>query len=185
MPFISFTLTLMGVKYQVYGFVVILLTICALYCSFSTTLHVSLDEAYSADIHFREGLDFLSKDSLEKAEKSFREAVVSQPNFALNHYYLAEVYTRKGELKNAVAVYSQTLEIDPEFYPACYSLALLFEKAERYQDAIVLLERSVMLNSEYVEAYQELARLYIETGDFKSAEAVYESLEKLGQSPQR
>ena len=175
----------MGVKYQVYGFFVILVSICALYRSFSTTLHVSLDDVYPADVHFRKGLDFLSQDSLDKAEKSFTEAVVSQPNFALNHYYLAEVYVRKGEFKSAVAAYSQTLEIDPEFYPACYNLALLLGKAERHQDAIGLLERTVVLNPEYVEAYQELVRLYIETGDFKSAEAIYESLEKLGQSPQR
>jgi tetratricopeptide (TPR) repeat protein len=183
--FISFTLTLMGVKYQVFGFIVIVLTICALYCSFSTTLHVLLEDAYPADVHFRKGLDFLSQDSLEKAEKSFTEAVVSQPNFALNHYYLAEVYVGQGEFESAVTAYSQTLEIDPEFYPACYSLALLLGNAEGHQEAIVLLKRTIMLNPEYIEAYQELARLYIETGDFKSAEAVYESLEKLGQSAQR
>ncbi len=175
----------MGVKYHVCGFLVIMLTICAVYRSFSNTLHVSLEGVYPADIHFRKGLNFLSQDSLERAEKSFKDAGVSQPNFALNYYYLAEVHVRQGKFQSAVAAYSRAIEIDPEFYSACYGLALVLGDAGKHKDAIILLERAVMLNPEYVEAYQELARLYIGIGDFKSAEGIYELLEKLSRSPQR
>lgn len=173
----------MGIRYCVFGFLILLLTICAACFIFSTTLHVSLEDVWPADIHFRKGLHFVSRDSLEKAEKSFKNAIMCQQNFALNHYYLAEIYVRQERSQEAVAVFSRTIEIDPEFYPAFYRLGALLGEAGEFREAIALLNRAVVLNPGYIEAYQKLAQFYIETGDFSAAEKVYDLLKEVEKSP--
>jgi len=172
----------MGIRYYVFGFFTLLLTICAVCLTFSTTLHVSLEEVCPADIHFRKGVHFLSCDSLEEAENVFKEAIMCQPHFALNHYYLAEVYVRQGKFQQAVVVYSRTIELDPEFYPAFYNLGTLLGEVGEYRDAIALLNRAVVLNPSYIEAYHKLAQLYVETGDFSAAEKIYELVKEIENS---
>lgn len=169
----------MGIRYLVIGVLILLLTICAACLIFSTTLHVSLEDVWPADMHFRKGLHFLSCDSLAKAENSFKNAIMCQHNFALSYYYLAEIYERQEKFQEAAALFSQTIEIDPEFYPAFFSLGVLLGEAGEFRDAIALLNRAVVLNPGYIEAYQKLAQFYIETGDFNAAEKIQNLLREI------
>ena len=183
MLFVFVKLPNMGIKYYVFGLFILILTIYAVCFTFSTTLFVSLEEVYPADVHFREGLHFLSRDSLEEAENAFKKAIACQKNFALNHYYLAEIYVRQKRFQEAAAVFSRTIEIDPEFYPAFYNLGTLLGEKGAYRDAIAVLNRAVVLNPRYIKAYQKLAQLYLETGDFNAAERIYDVLKKLEKAP--
>lgn len=159
--------------------VIILITLCAVYFPFSKTQTPSLAYIYPADVNFRNGLNFLSHDSLKKAEYAFKKAIFHQPIYAPPHYFLAQVYARQEKLTQAIAEYQYTIKIDPESYPAYYNLGVLLDRLGEYNKAITLLKRATVLNPEYQAAYEELAQLYIQIGNFRLAEEIYELLHRL------
>ncbi len=177
--FFIHNLPYMQLKNYFIGVVIILITLCAVYLPFSKTQMLSVAYTYPADVNFRNGLNFLSHDSLQKAEDAFKKAIFYQPIYAPPHYFLAQVYTRQEKLTQAIAEYQYTIKIDPESYPAYYNLGVLLRQLGEYNKAITLLKRATVLNPDYQAAYEELAQLYIQIGDFRSAEQIYELLHRL------
>jgi tetratricopeptide (TPR) repeat protein len=138
---------------------------------------VPLDQ--QADLYFNKGIALFFNDSLSAAETALRASIAYQPYFARAHFYLAEVYVRQAEFEDALTEYKKTIELDQECYQALYRLALLMATLDQYDQAIQILQRAVTVHPYYKEAYTKLAALYIETGDFRSAEQVYEIIERL------
>jgi Tfp pilus assembly protein PilF len=132
----------------------------------------TLDIKYAGDAFFEKGLVWLASDSLEKAEHAFRQALEYYPDFALLHYYLAEITGRQGRIAAAKNELRQAIEIDLEFYPAYYKLAILHNNENEYLAAAALLEKVILLNPYYRDAYHALIQIHIEAGDFVAAEQV-------------
>ncbi len=53
-------------------------------------------------VHYLRGLVHLQSGSLEHAVSALRQAIYCDPDFALAHYSLAELYLRRGEVKAAI-----------------------------------------------------------------------------------
>jgi len=157
---------------------IIILLICVVHLPFSSKSQKP-KISYPADTYFKQGLGFLSLDSLPLAQKAFKSAIAYQPSFAPFHFYLALVYERQNKYEQALDEYHKVTDIDPESYRAFYNLGKILGNAKEYHYAITALRRAVQLNPYYVSAFEDLAKLYIETGDFENAEKVYDYLKKL------
>lgn len=158
------------------SFVVIAVVIIITNVPYTTETITIPERTYPADSLLKRGIMLLASDSLQDAEHALKRALEYYPDFALLHYYLAEVARRRGNVVNAKNEFAQAITVDPEFYPAYYSLAILMRDEGAHARAISLLETAIILNPYYTDAYNELARLYIETGDFAAADQVYQRL---------
>ena len=64
---------------------------------------------------YNEGMEFLEKGELEKAEKKFKELILSQPEHHDGYEGLARVYMMKGRLKEAIFLIEEAIKLAERF----------------------------------------------------------------------
>jgi tetratricopeptide (TPR) repeat protein len=77
----------------------------------------------------------LRMDEPQQAEKSLREALLYDPDFAQAHYYLGRVLEKERRDEDAIQQYLAAVSQDKSSAEPCYSLAMLYRKVHREQDA--------------------------------------------------
>ena len=82
--------------------------------------------------HFRQGVDFYHRGSLDRAEKEFRKAIGLQSESAISHSALGLVLGNKGMLDESEKEFRQSIKLQPNDVDSHYSLGLtLWKKNER------------------------------------------------------
>ena len=64
---------------------------------------------------YNEGMEFLKKRELEKAEKKFKELILSQPEHHDGYEGLARVYMEKGRLKESLFLIGEAIKLAEKF----------------------------------------------------------------------
>jgi len=64
---------------------------------------------------YNEGIKFLERGELEKAEKKFKELILSQPEHHDGYEGLARVYMRKGRLEEALFLIEEAIKLAEKF----------------------------------------------------------------------
>jgi len=64
---------------------------------------------------YNEGIEFLEKGELKKAEKKFKELILSQPEHHDGYEGLARVYMEKGKLEEALFLIEEAINLAEEF----------------------------------------------------------------------
>lgn len=64
---------------------------------------------------YTEGIEFLEKGELEKAEKKFKELILSQPEHHDGYEGLARVYMKKEKLEEALFLIEEAIKLAERF----------------------------------------------------------------------
>jgi tetratricopeptide (TPR) repeat protein len=64
---------------------------------------------------YNEGIEFLKKGEIEKAEKKFKELILSQPEHHDGYEGLARVYMEKGRLEEALFLMNEAIKFAERF----------------------------------------------------------------------
>ena len=71
-----------------------------------------------------------------KAEAYYRQAIESDPRYALAYFDLGNVLDETGRLKEAIACYQTAIMLAPTYADAHYNVALAFEKIKQPRKAL-------------------------------------------------
>lgn len=86
---------------------------------------------YTAETHYRFGVQAAQADDLEAAASEFRAALSLEPNHAEAHYKLGWVLGSQGDIQQALAELRQAIRLRPDHIEAHHNLgALLLQKAQ-------------------------------------------------------
>ncbi|WP_028325286.1 tetratricopeptide repeat protein [Desulfatirhabdium butyrativorans] len=121
---------------------------------------------------FQQGIEAVATNHLQEAVVFFRKAIEQNPDFALAHYRLGELYARMGDRNTAIEELAQVLMISPHLIEARKLLATLYYQSKQYTESIALLqnlERSLQLDPDIASIY---ASCLIETGYTQQAESI-------------
>src|SRR5439155_16631610 len=72
----------------------------------------------------------------EDAERYYRQALEADPEYALAHFDLANLYDERGDRTKALAHYEAALRIAPNYADAHYNLALLCQGSNQPMKAV-------------------------------------------------
>lgn len=112
-----------------------------------------------------------SSASLQKAEKSFRSAIMVKPKFADAIAGLGDYYLKIGQEESAIAKWNEAINANEKFIPAYLSLAGLYRSKREYDKAIEKYEQIIDIKPKNLgDIYYEIGNTYIEMRDLKKAE---------------
>jgi tetratricopeptide (TPR) repeat protein len=70
------------------------------------------------------------------AERYYRQALEADPDYALAHFDLANLYDERGDRDQALEHYQAALRVSPHYADAHYNLALLYQSANQPMKAV-------------------------------------------------
>ena len=82
-----------------------------------------------------EGIKHTEDQEYDKAIKSFKKAISTDPENSLAHYTLGGIYTYKNMNLEAVEEFKKAIALDPEYPDPHYSLGYVYEKLEKKEQA--------------------------------------------------
>ncbi len=110
-------------------------------------------------IYFLLGIVLKNMSRYDEAKDSFLKAIQCGSDQKEEHLGLAEIYTRKGDLNNAINEYKHIIKIDPNSFVAHYFLGLIYEIQGNESDAIQELIIANKINPDDEETRLKLTRL--------------------------
>ena len=121
-------------------------------CLMSFTL---LSSAQTYQDYVRKGLEAAAEDSIDLAEKYFREAMRAEPaqrSNAMLYYYIGQIQERRGQTDLAMESYAMGLNIAPHLIPLRMGRAALYMHLGRPEKALVDYSDILDWKPDYVEA---------------------------------
>lgn len=128
----------------------------------------------TTDRLLKESLTLRNIGLIEDAKEKLEEAISRQPQYALSHYFLAEIYLEQGLIDKAIKEYYEVIKIDPEAYKSRVLLGELLYIKEKRKNSIEILKEAIEINPENNEAYEFLYSIYLDTGEETEAEKLRE-----------
>ncbi len=119
---------------------------------------------------------------VEKAVAYFREAVRIRPDFAENHYNLANALQKSGRLQEAVAEYEEALQFEPDLAEAHNNLGNALQRLGRWDEAVEEYREALRLAPNLYEAHNNLGYAY--RSRFRFAAALREWRQALEINPE-
>lgn len=111
---------------------------------------------------------------VEKAKKSFRQAVILDPQNSQYHFYYGNTLQLNNELDDAIAEFRKAIELSPQLFEAHFNLACcLMTKEEGYSEAASILKELANRNPEMAEIYFQWGVAAKMSGDEESALFAY------------
>jgi eukaryotic-like serine/threonine-protein kinase len=100
----------------------------------------------------------------EGSERSFREAIAQNPNYATAHQWYAELLMSQGRFEEAITEGRKAEELDPLAFVIATSVADVLYFWRRYDDAIAKLRRVIEMEPTFAPARNDLARSLVQAG---------------------
>ena len=123
--------------------------------------------------HINLGVGYLRVGDLDRAEASFRRALVVDPAHPLVYYNLGQVALRREHADEAGAWFRRALALAPRSWEAHHALGEAEMAGGRLEDAATAFRQAVALNPRDAKAHARLGMLAQQAGDDASAEAAY------------
>lgn len=127
----------------------------------------NIKDKYKSDELFRLGVKYWNEKELTKSIDYFKEAIIFQPEYALNHFYLGYLFYLYGEIDSSIEYFKNCIEKDPEFYDAYFYLGKIICERKEFTEGISYLESAIQLNPYYLNAYKELVKYFLKTGNLE------------------
>jgi len=121
------------------------------------------------------GLSALNNKAYQKAESSFKTAIVISPDRMEAYKKLALTYLDLGENQKASRIYSRLLEVNPNDVGILASAANLHYSQKDFDKAIPLLHQILTIDPDHPDALANLALSYDAVGETQKAETAYEN----------
>jgi len=114
----------------------------------------------------------------QEALHEYEQAMIYTADFASGSYNLANLYSRKGDVKQAESWFLKAISIDDEFFPAKINLAMLYNMQQENDKAEALFREVLAQDPEQPEVYYSLGLLLAEMQRYTEAAKM---LEKAGE----
>ena len=134
------------------------------------SLLIRLQDAESL---FHLGNAFYRDKKYENGEKSYKECLQINPDFAEAHNNLGVLLDDMGRKEDAEAEYREALRINLDFAVAHYNLGVLLKEMGRKEDAEAEYRDALRINPDYAGAHYNLGILFNDMGRKEDAEAEY------------
>ncbi len=102
---------------------------------------------------FQQGIDAIAADNPDEAIIWFKKALQQNPEMAIAHYKLGEVYRKKGNAKLAYAELSRAVQQDPKLADARKELAFLLVENRALDQAVKVCEQYLEVNGDDEDIY--------------------------------
>ena len=120
--------------------------------------------SWNAEEWFDHGCGLLGDDEVSEAVEAFRMALMSCPDDAEIHFYLASALYRKGNVDGALERYHVAVELDHEYIEAWTQLGCLRFEMGQSQAAIEAFDIALTCHAEYPDAVYHKATALSEMG---------------------
>lgn len=135
----------------------------------------SMPEAERADLKLRLGEAYMADKAWQAAAEQFRAVLALDPDLALAHCYLADVFFQRDEIERATDTYWLALEKDPDLVRAHHGLALALIRQGNLASGLASLQTAVALSATpSLDLLLDLALASILGGNIDSAEKLIE-----------
>jgi len=125
---------------------------------------------------FLRGAMYERQKDFDKAEKTFRQVVDSDPNNASALNYLGYMLADRGvRLQEAQELIERAMKMDPNNYAYLDSLGWVFYRQNKLSEAEQQLTRSLQLSSKDATIHDHLGDVYFKEGKIKEAIAQWQS----------
>ena len=118
----------------------------------------------SGEEQFKIGNEYFSKELYDEAAKSYREAIVKEPNEPLYYNNLGIAYLQLEQLDEALDAYHRMIEIQPRSYSAHRMIGELHSLKKQYRQALPYLTRAVELSPDDPDAFYNLGVCLMNAG---------------------
>ena len=122
-----------------------------------------------AKAHYNLGVIFKELKKLDKAEASYRQAILLNPNYAEAHSNLGNTFEKLGRLEEAEASYRQAIALKADFAEAHSNLGGTLQELGRVEEAKASYTQAIELNSDLAEAHYNLGRLFFDSKQYNLA----------------
>jgi protein O-GlcNAc transferase len=119
---------------------------------------------------YEQAAALLAAGRLDAAERSYREALRLEPDYAQAHHGLANLLGRLGRLEEAESHYRAALRLNPNGAAAQYNLGHLLNRLGRIEEAADCYRRALRLKRDFPEALNNLAHILNRLGRYDEAE---------------
>jgi tetratricopeptide (TPR) repeat protein len=119
------------------------------------------------------GLALGRKGDREGAIASYRDAIRSQPDFAMAHYNLAIELDRQGDLEGAIASYREAIRHDPNHAEALTNLAFALREKGELDRAVASARQAIRIKPGLSQAHNALGNALLDKGDLDGAIAAH------------
>lgn len=122
------------------------------------------------------GAVYKSKNQLEKAIESFKQALKFEPNNVNAHYNLGVVLQFSGLLEEAIQSYEQVILIHPNHAESCYNLGCLYQEQNNLKAAERYYRQAISLKPDYLAAQLNLGTVFCLQNKLAIAVEYYQTL---------
>jgi Flp pilus assembly protein TadD len=120
-----------------------------------------------------------SATELSASQKELQRAVDLKNDYSPAHYLLVQVYSRQGDLKNAIARSIDYYNLNPKDPGAAFQLGFLFYKDNQMDNAKSAFEIAVSLSGDYSNARYFLGLIYDAQGNKDGAKEQFNKVASL------
>lgn len=125
------------------------------------------------EAHFNLGNVLFSQNQLDKAVKSFKEAIKLNPDYVDAYNNLGTALRTLGIFDEAQNVYESALKIKPSAL-LWYNYGNVLSDQRKFLEAQIAFKNAIALEPNYTEAYDALGSAYANLKEFKSALIQYQ-----------
>ena len=129
--------------------------------------------SWNAEEWFDHGCGLLGDDEVAESIEAFRMALMSCPDDAEIHFYLASALYRNGNVGGAVERYHVAVELDHEYIEAWTQLGCLRFELGEVEAAIEAFDIALTCHAEYPDAVYHKATVLSELGRIDEAAALW------------
>jgi tetratricopeptide (TPR) repeat protein len=122
--------------------------------------------------------------ALEAARKEFDAELALNPNDAVAHYQIAQIFEAQQNSAQALPSLERAVQLDPDFPEALIALGRARLTANRYEEAIALLEKAVQRAPQSESAHYALMLAYRNAGRREDAQRQSQRLNELQKAPE-
>jgi tetratricopeptide (TPR) repeat protein len=95
---------------------------------------------------YEKGMDAISKDNVDVAERQFRKAVGIYPKYAIAWFELGRIEQRTNRIDEARQSYQEAISADPKYVSPFARLAALDAQQEKWPEAVEASNKGLALN---------------------------------------
>ncbi len=115
----------------------------------------------------------------EISEARYQKDIQQNPDDAVAHYNLANVYFAQSKFKEAAGEYQKVVERDPKDFDALGRLGMSYAGLNQYPEAIDAYKKALQINQKNGELHQLLGEAYAKAGQTKDAEQQQREAQRL------
>ena len=129
---------------------------------------------------YRRGLIHLKREEYNKAQESFRAAIIAKPDLGLAYTALSQLYRQFRKKSAAVTVLKNAIENDPEEMNHFRDLGEVYSSLKQFSKAIQLFETAHQEKPSNAPLTYLLGEAYFMHGDLQSAEIYVKRYLRMG-----